>query len=418
MFKFLHAADIHLDSPLRGLARYEGMPVDDIRLAARRAFDRLVEVAIDQKVRFVLLAGDLYDADWKDTGTGMFFVSRMARLREHGISVYLVAGNHDAANRMTKSLRLPENVFTFPAKHPETMLLSEGDVAIHGQSFPKQSVFENLVTHYPAKVPGCFNVGLLHTSVSGYEGHEPYAPCTLDDLRLKEYDYWALGHVHASQELCGHPRILFPGNIQGRHIRETGPKGCVLVSVGDGHEILECDHVPLDVIRWERPAVDLAGAELFDELQERTAQAIRTVRAEAGDLPLVIRIGLLGATPLHDRLVAESQWRDDLCALVADVGSESVWIEKIVLGTCAPPRSAPLSGPLAEVHQYVQSLAARSGELPSVAESVAPLLAKLPEDLKQEVKGWLEPGDERYLGLMAQAESLLLELLRNQGGAQ
>jgi len=418
MFKFLHAADIHLDSPLRGIARYEGMPADDIRLAARRAFDHLVQLAMDEKVRFVLLAGDLYDADWKDTGTGMFFVSRMARLREQRIPVYLIAGNHDAANRMTKSLRLPENVFTFSARHPETRFLTEGDVAIHGQSFAKQSVFENLVTHYPVRVPGCFNVGLLHTSVSGYEGHEPYAPCTLDDLRLKEYDYWALGHVHMRQELCRHPRILFSGNIQGRNIRETGPKGCALVTVGDGNEILECECVHLDLIRWERPTVDLAGAEAIDELQERTADAIRTLRKDAGDLSLVVRIELEGATPLHDRLVAESQWRDDLRALAADIGSESVWIEKIVLRTSSPARSAPLAGPLAEVHRYVQSLRDYSGEMTSVADSVAPLLAKLPEDLKQEVKTWLEPGGQRFRGLLADTESLLMERLHSQGGLE
>src|ERR1035437_9521159 len=147
MFKFLHAADIHLDSPLRGIARYEGMPVDDIRLATRRAFDNLVRLAIDERVRFVLLAGDLYDGDWKDTSTGMFFASRMTRLREAGIPVFLLAGNHDAANRMTKSLRLPQNVSVFAARQPETKLLPEGDVAIHGQGFSNQSVFDNLAAN-------------------------------------------------------------------------------------------------------------------------------------------------------------------------------------------------------------------------------------------------------------------------------
>ncbi|MCX6637411.1 MAG: DNA repair exonuclease [Acidobacteria bacterium] len=418
MFKFLHAADIHLDSALRGIARYEGMPVDDIRLATRRAFDNLVRLAIGERVRFVLLAGDLYDGDWKDTSTGMFFAARMTRLREAGIPVFLAAGNHDAANRMTKSLRLPENVRVFSGKNPESVELPGGDVVIHGQSFSNQQVFQNLAADYPAKRPGCFNIGLLHTSVSGFEGHEPYAPCTLDDLRLKEYDFWALGHIHARQELCSRPRVLFPGNIQGRNIRETGPKGCTLVSVGDGCEILDSAHIALDVIRWERASVDLAGAETTGELQDRASNAIRTAMAAADDRPLVLRIEFQGATPLHDRLVAEDQWRDDLRALAADIGAELVWIEKIVLRTCSPTRSTPLSGPLAEVRQYVQSLAARSGEIASVADSVAPLLAKLPDDLKQELKTWLEPGGERYRRLVEDAESLLMERLRGQGGAQ
>ena len=417
MFKFLHAADIHIDSPLRGIARYEGMPVDDIRLATRRSFDKLVRLAVDERVRFVLLAGDLYDGDWKDTSTGMFFVSRMARLRAAGIPVFLVAGNHDAANRMTKSLRLPETVSIFSAKHPETKLLPEGDVAIHGQSFSNQHMYDNLAVHYPMKRPGCFNIGLLHTSVSGYEGHEPYAPCTLDDLRLKEYDYWALGHVHAKQELCSHTLVVFPGNIQGRNIRETGPKGCALVTVGDGSEILECDHVHLDVIRWERASVDLTGAATIGELQDRTSDAIRALMEAADGRPLVLRMELEGSTPLHDRLVAENQWRDDLRALATDVGSESVWIEKTVIRT-RPPARSNVAGPLVEVHKYVESLAERSDGIGSVANSVEPLLAKLPDDLRQEVKTWLEPGGERYLRLVADAESLLIERLRSQGGAQ
>jgi hypothetical protein len=191
-----------------------------------------------------------------------------------------------------------------------------------------------------------------------------------------------------------------------------------LVTVGDGNDIVECTCAELDVIRWERLAVDLAGAEVIDELQERAAGAIRAVREDAGDLPLIVRIELEGATPLHDRLVAETGWRDDLRALAADVGSESVWIEKVVLSTGPPPRPAALSGPLAEVHQYVQSIADRPDQIAPVADQVAPLLAKLPEDLKQEVRSWLEPGGRRYLRLLAEVECLLMERLRKQGGVQ
>src|SRR5690349_16787907 len=102
MFKFLHAADVHLDSPLKGLARYEGAPADEIRGATRRAFDNLVELAIQEEAAFLLLAGDLYDGDWKDYNTGLFFVSRMRRLEEAGIPVFLISGNHDAASQITR----------------------------------------------------------------------------------------------------------------------------------------------------------------------------------------------------------------------------------------------------------------------------------------------------------------------------
>jgi DNA repair exonuclease SbcCD nuclease subunit len=117
MFRFLHAADLHLDSPLRELERYEGAPVEAIRQASRRALEKLVELAIEERVRFVLISGDVYDGNLQDVKTGLFFVQQLARLREHGISVYLISGNHDAANRMTRRLPYPDNVYSFGAEN-------------------------------------------------------------------------------------------------------------------------------------------------------------------------------------------------------------------------------------------------------------------------------------------------------------
>ena len=229
MFKFLHAADIHLDSPLRGLQRYEGAPVDEIRQASRRALENLVQLAIDQSVAFVLIAGDLYDGDWKDHRTGLYFVSQMVRLREAGIPVIAIAGNHDAANKMTRTLPLPENVHMLDHKRPETFCLDQWGVAIHGQSFATGAVLEDLSAAYPPAVGGMLNIGLLHTCATGREGHQPYAPCTIPGLISKHYDYWALGHAHGHEVLNREPDIIFSGNVQGRHIHEHGPKGCMLV---------------------------------------------------------------------------------------------------------------------------------------------------------------------------------------------
>ncbi|HEX6862914.1 MAG TPA: DNA repair exonuclease, partial [Thermoanaerobaculia bacterium] len=191
MFKFLHAADVHLDSPLKGLERYEGAPADEIRGATRRAFDNLVDLAIEEEAAFLLLAGDLYDGDWKDYNTGLFFVSRMRRLEEAGIPVFLISGNHDAASQITRVLRPPGNVKVLATKRPETILLDGLEVAIHGQGFASQSVSEDLAAAYPDAVPQLFNVGLLHTSLDGRPGHASYAPCTLPGLRSKGYQYWA-----------------------------------------------------------------------------------------------------------------------------------------------------------------------------------------------------------------------------------
>ena len=254
MAKFIHASDIHLDSPLRGLERYDGAPVEQIRQTTRMAMRNLVRAAIEEKVDFVMIAGDLYDGDWRDFNTGLFLLQQMSELRSADIRVFIVSGNHDAASQITRSLRMPKNVHLFPTDAPDTVILGELGVAIHGQGFAKEAVTANLAQGYPQAQAGLFNIGLLHTSVTGRDGHEPYAPCSLADLLAKGYDYWALGHVHTREVLHEHdPWIVFPGNIQGRHIRETGAKGCMVVTVEDG-EVVEATHRNLDVLRWTEKA--------------------------------------------------------------------------------------------------------------------------------------------------------------------
>ena len=183
LFKFLHAADIHLDSPQRGLDRYEGAPAAECRAATRRALENLVDLALAERVAFVLIVGDLYDGDWTDYNTGLFFGKAMARLRDGKIPVYMIRGNHDAAEPDDQDLRLLDNVRVLSADRAETIVQEDCGVAIHGRSFATRAVLDNLARSYPARVPGLFNIGLLHTCVDGREGHEPYAPCSLSDLR-------------------------------------------------------------------------------------------------------------------------------------------------------------------------------------------------------------------------------------------
>ena len=231
MFKFIHSADIHLDSPLRGLDRYEGAPVTEIRGATRQAFINLVRLALDENVSFVLISGDLYDGDWKDYKTGLFLSKQLSELRGAGIPVFIVAGNHDAESKITRSLRMPENVKILSTSTPQSIILDDIGTVIHGQGFSTGAVTRDLASAYPDAVKGFFNVGLLHTSVNGREGHENYAPCSLETLLSKGYDYWALGHVHNREILHENPWVIFPGNTQGRNARETGPKGCTLIRV-------------------------------------------------------------------------------------------------------------------------------------------------------------------------------------------
>ncbi|WPD23825.1 MAG: DNA repair exonuclease [Candidatus Electrothrix scaldis] len=329
MFKFIHAADIHLDSPLRGLSRYESAPAESIRDACRRAFENLVDLAIEEKVDFVLLAGDLYDGDWKDYSTGIFLSKQMGRLGRHNIRVFAVSGNHDAANRMTKSLDSPTNMKIFSPRKVETVRLENLGVAIHGRSFPTQHVDENLAADFCPAEKGLFNVGLLHTSLGGREGHAPYAPCSLDDLRSKGYQYWALGHIHKQEIVEKEPHIIFPGCIQGRHIRETGAKGCVLVAVDDG-TVADIEKISLDVLRWSLCDIDLTDVDEKRKVVERVRKSIEQERTLAEDRPLAMRIRLHGATGIADELAADpDRIEQEIKALGAETAGDDLWIERV-----------------------------------------------------------------------------------------
>ena len=212
MIRFLHAADPHLDSPLQGLEIHDGAPVEVLRGATRRAFENLVQLAIEERVDFLVIAGDVYDGDWKDYSTGLFFRGQMVRLRDAGIPVYLIAGNHDAASIISKKLTLPENVYVFSTRSAESKEVASHPVVIHGRGFPHRAVPENFARDYPPAISGKFNIGLLHTSLTGRPGHDTYAPCSELDLRDKGYGYWALGHIHQPEVISKDPWIVFAGN--------------------------------------------------------------------------------------------------------------------------------------------------------------------------------------------------------------
>ncbi len=343
-FRFLHAADVHLDSPLHGLARYEGIPLEDVRGATRAAFDNLIDLALREHVDFLVIAGDLYDGEWKHMGTGLYFAQAMGRLDREGIPVFLLAGNHDAASVITRQIPWPANVRLFSSRQPQTHLLEELGVAVHGQSFATPAVTENLVAKYPDAIPHVFNVGVLHTALSGAPGHAPYAPCDVPDLKAKGYDYWALGHVHAQQIVSTEPHVVFPGNLQGRNIRETGPKGAVLVEVAD-RQVTSVIPVELDVLRWSRIEVDCTDARM-DGVTDLIRSALGSaLPSEGGGRPLIVRVALQGSSEiagtLKDRAV---ELRDEVCAIATSI-SPDLWIEKVVSEvTSLPAAQGPEAG--------------------------------------------------------------------------
>ena len=412
MFRFLHAADIHLDSPQRGLDRYEGAPVAECRGATRRALENLVNLALVEKVAFVVIVGDLYDGDWPDYNTGLFFGKQMVKLRDSGIPVIMIRGNHDAANKMTKDLKLVDNVRVLSSQQAETYVLEDQGVAIHGQSFPTQAVVANLARSYPARLSGCFNLGLLHTCVDGREGHERYAPCSLTDLRGREYSYWALGHVHAREILDqADPWIVFPGNLQGRHARELGAKGCMLVTVNDHHDVVSVEPRWLDVVRWESCQLDATGALDGDEIISRFRDRLVQLLPSCEDRLLALRIDIQGKTKAHVALTSRAMhWTNEFRHAALDTGACRVWVEKVLFHT-SPQQSQTedllSDAPIAELATLLDELQRNDARLTDLGiQALEDLTRKVPADL---LDGLDSP--QRLRGLLEQVGSLLFQRL-------
>jgi len=417
--KFVHAADVHLDSPLHGLERYDGVPLGEMRGATRRALENVVELCCDERADILLLAGDLYDGDWRDFGTGLFFAAQMARLREAGVRVFVVRGNHDAASRITRSLRLPDTVHVFATRRPETVVDERLGVAVHGQSFSKAAVTDDLSKAYPAPHTGLLNIGLLHTSAGGRPGHANYAPCRLESLLARGYDYWALGHVHAREVLHEGPWVVFPGNLQGRHARESGPKGCTVVEVDDGR-IRSVEDRALDVVRWALVDVEASGCGSPTEVLERLERALRFALTDAQGRVCAARVQVSGRCGAHGALLANREtWIADARALATDLGSGSLWLEKVRLDTAPETDWAELasrSGPVAELLRDIEALRGDEMRRHRLAAAFADLGAKLPAELKE--------GDDTFRidatqieRLLSSVESLLLpRLLDTESG--
>lgn len=327
-FSFLHAADLHLDSPLRGLEA-DPRTAARIRSATGDALQRLVQLALDEKVAFVLLAGDLYDGDWRDYRTGHMLVEQLAKLERAGVRVLAISGNHDADQVLTRQVRLPGKMFG--SKQAETHELPDWGVAVHGQSYATRAVTGNIARQYPPPRDGWLNIGLLHTACGSGE-HENYAPCTVEQLRDHGYDYWALGHVHTRAVLHERPWIVFPGNLQGRHVNEPGEKGATLVRVVDGR-ISALEHRTLDVLRWARVRVDVTGAATPDAVLTAAACALSALPAH--DVLMAVRLVLHGTTPAHAGLMRDpGRTRDDLRTAAAEAAdSSALWLEGVDIET-------------------------------------------------------------------------------------
>jgi DNA repair exonuclease SbcCD nuclease subunit len=336
----------------------------------------------------------------------------MQRLRAAAIPVFIVSGNHDAASQITRSLRLPENVTTFSTRRAETVVIEELGVAIHGQGYARRAVTEDLSRGYPQGDPQLFNIGMLHTSLDGKPGHESYAPCSVAALRAKGYQYWALGHVHRREIVSEEPWIVFPGNIQGRHIRETGSKGCTLVSV-DNRQVQDVEQRDLDVMRWLPCELDITSCADLDDCYAQVRNSLQQALDEADGRPVALRLILLGKTPLHAQLHAQrEQLTQEVRALCGGLAGAGVWLEKITLQTEMPRRrddtlSDDALGGLLRAISDLET----EGAAAALLDELAPLESRLPAELRSGVDGY-DPTDQRQLSqILEDVKELLLNRL-------
>jgi len=367
--RIVHAADIHLDSPLRGLSRLEDDDVARLlRQASRRALENLVQLVIDEKAVALVLAGDIYDGDWPDYATGRFFVQQMDRLHDKEIPVFMAAGNHDAESEISRALRMPPNVTVLSTESPQTVVRGDLGLAVHGQGFATRAVTTNLALAYPSRICGLVNVGILHTAVTGAEGHEPYAPCSPEDLARTDYDYFALGHVHNRYVVNdGHRVAAFSGNLQGRHPRETGPKGALVVDV-EADQRAELRHVALDVARWARVTVDASAATDLDDVLCRVKERLRDAKSAADGRLLVARVEIVGTTVAAASLADPERLQEET-GLIAD--RHAITLERVRSRTLAPAERESLEPELLDaIRQAAETLIADPAQLRTIARAL------------------------------------------------
>lgn len=335
-FRFVHTADLHLDSPLRSLALRDPDLADLIAGASRHALQRIVDLCLAEQVDALLIAGDLYDGSQTSMKTARFLSAQLARLDQAGLRCFIIRGNHDAESLITRELTLPPSTHVFGARAGLEVIDTDAlRIAIHGLSFRDRRAPESLLPRYRAPVSGAINIGMMHTSLNGAAGHDPYAPCALADLHASGFDYWALGHIHKRAVYSGVAQVVMPGIPQGRDIGEAGAGSATLVTITAAGAIKLEERV-VALARFARLPIDIT--ELRDWPELRTA-IHDTLRKQDMITPhLVARLDFIGAGPLAARLLRD---RDLALAEAQDIarGLGQCWVEKLEfhLGTVAPP---------------------------------------------------------------------------------
>lgn len=377
-FKFLHTADLHLDSPLKSLALRDPALADLVGTASRRCLRRITDLAIGENVQALIIAGDLYDGAQTSMKTARFLVQEMERLAEAKIPVFIIRGNHDAQSTITKELRFPDNVTVFSdhARAIDTTWNGHA-ITVHGLSFATPHAPETLLPQYAPARPDRFNIGIMHTSLGGAAGHDPYAPCSLAALQDTGYAYWALGHIHQRAEHLGATTVVMPGIPQGRDIGEAGEKSVSLVEVDDTGALSVMTRVVAEA-RFERIEVAIDGLADWGSVIDQLRQALHRARRDFPADHLILRPTLRGDSPLAWRLRRDADLlHQEAQSCAESIGS--VWIDKVEMALDMPVAAA--QGPVADLAGYLRP-EALDGLMDAAQQELDRIWKKLPHDLR------------------------------------
>lgn len=323
VIRFIHTADLHLDSPFKGLKQLHPKLYERVYQATFQSFERLVTIASTEQVDFMVISGDIYDGDNQSVKAQAFFREQMERLAAADIPVFLSHGNHDFMDNGISRLQLPENVTVF-GPEPETHHYR--NVALTGFSYQQRWVSERMIEKYPKRAQTDYHIGLLHGYLEGSGSSEDvYAPFSIGDLLEKQYDYWALGHIHKRQILNQEPPIVYSGNTQGRNPNELGEKGAFLVTLQKGFEP-DLTFINTAPIWWKEKTISLLGIDTLDGLYAKIALEIE--RAQHPDQTILLSLLLDDREELTDD-VLERVHNGDLLAGIPQ--SEAVYLYRISL---------------------------------------------------------------------------------------
>lgn len=400
-FRFVHAADIHLDSPLRSLALRDPNLAELIGNATRRAFVRVIDLCLEERVDALLLAGDLYDGEQTSMKTARFLAEQVARMHKAGVRTFIIRGNHDALSKITQELVFPDSVKVFGGRADAVNVVraeAELPVVIHGLSFAKPHAPDSLVDKYRPCIEGAVNIGIMHTSLAGAPGHDAYAPCSVADLQAPGFDYWALGHIHSRFVVPGRCTIVMPGMPQGRDINEAGAKSVSLVTIGDDRRI-HIEERATGVAQFERLTVDVGAAPDWAALARLLGSELARARREIGSEHLVARVRLTGASPLAWRM------RSDRDLLKAELDSQAsliggCWVEKLEIDGAVPdPTRQGTSDALSELRRLAVT---EIGPSESFRVEVAAIVQELRLQLPPECRAALGADEEAFAALVSE----------------